>query len=221
MALSQQDLDVRLQKIGCCTGAQAKQLAQYYMYGSECNEEQLQKLTLLNAYLDILSCYKVQATTDTDWVYVFDFSTIKSLPVSIPGYIYTELEIFIGGNSMGSVSINSGNTCGILGDLNNQISQNENIISSVLTCGENDIYITTTAKCNMSPAYARAYFTIDFGSELQLYYMIYFPVYVQQKGKCITGDKDNCVTEKQVEVILENIAIMCKDCFKPNGFAYY
>lgn len=210
MPLSQQDLDVRLQKIGCCTGAQAKQLAQYYMYGSECNEEQLQKLTILNAYLDILTCYKVQTTTDTNWAYQFDLINIKELPIG------SVIQIFIGGNLVAQTITRDSNTCEILNALNNALLGNEDVISSLVNCGGSVATITTIVPCSMTPAYARAYYEV----EGEVYYYQY-PVYIAQEGKCITGDKDNCITEEQIEVILENIAIMCKDCFKPNGFAYY
>lgn len=210
MALSQQDLDVRLQKIGCCTGAQAKQLAQYYMYGSECKEEQLQKLTILNAYLDILSCYKVQATTGTDWIYVVDVDNIKLLPAG------AQIDVYIGGELITSYITKTTEACNEINALNNAILSNPSIISSIDVCNETTKEITITVPCNMTPAYVKAYYQLD-ATE----YTIYFPIYVAQEGKCITGDEDNCVTEEQVEVILENIAIMCKECFKPNGFAYY
>lgn len=210
MALSQQDLDVRLQKIGCCAGAQAKLLAQYYMYGSECKEEQLQKLTILNAYLDILSCYKVQATTATDWVYVVDVDSIKSLPIG------AQIDVFIGGELIATYITKTTETCNEIGGLNVAISNNPNVISSIGSCAKSDNTITITVPCNMTPAYVKTYYGADTTD-----YTSYFPVYVAQEGKCITGDEDNCVTEEQIEVILENIAIMCKECFKPNGFAYY
>lgn len=210
MALSQQDLDVRLQKIGCCAGAQAKLLAQYYMYGSECKEEQLQKLTILNAYLDILSCYKVQATTDTNWIYVIDLDQIKLLPAG------AQIDVFIGGELITSYTTKTTETCNEIGGLNTAILTNSDIISSVNVCNETTKQITVTVPCDMTPAYVKGYY-----NDGDVDYTSYFPVYVSQEGKCITGDEDNCVTEEQVEVILENIAIMCKECFKPNGFAYY
>lgn len=210
MALSQQDLDVRLQKIGCCAGAQAKLLAQYYMYGSECKEEQLQKLTILNAYLDILSCYKVQATTDTNWVYTIDVTGVKLLPSG------SQIDIFIGGELITSYITRTTEYCNEVSALNDAILTNPDVISATGICALSGSTITITVPCDMTPAYVKTYY-----NDGDVDYTSYFPVYVQQEGKCITGDEDNCVTEEQVEVILENIAIMCKECFKPNGFAYY
>ena len=130
MALSQQDLEVRLQKTGCCVGHEAKRLAQYYLYGSECAEEQLQKVTILNAYLDILSCYKVQATTATNWIYVIDLNDITLLGLD------STIEIYIGGELIVEYIIISENICDELDNIVTAIKANSNIIDATFLCEE-------------------------------------------------------------------------------------
>lgn len=212
MTLSQQDLNVRLQKTGCCVGQEAKRLAQYYLYGSECAEEQLQKVTILNAYLDILSCYKVQATTATNWEYVFDLYAIKVLPIG------SVIDVFIGGELITSYTTQTVEICTELNSLAAVIQANSNVISVTTVCNIeiNKAEITVTVPCNMSPAYVKSYY-----STADTDVTTYYNVYTKQEGKCITQDEDNCITEEQINKIVENISVMCKDCFKPAGFAYY
>jgi hypothetical protein len=211
MSLSQQDLNVRLQKIGCCTGEQAKLAARYYLYGSECAEEQLQKLTLLNAYLDILSCYKTQSTTETSWSYVFDLGSIKSVSIGDIFNIYINGEVIV--NYVSATE----NICTVNTDIRTLLQANESISSVTGFCNDSGSQIKIVASCDMILPYIT--YTHDLGEGL--YETEYLPIYTAQEGKCIIGDADNCITEAQVEVMLENIAIMCKDCFKPNGFGYY
>ncbi len=210
MSLSQQDLNVRLQKIGCCTGEQAKLAARYYLYGSECAEEQLQKLTLLNAYLDILSCYNVQSTTNTDWYYEIDFSYLTAINI---GDVF---KIYINGQLILDYTTTTIDKCSEITSMVNLLLANPDIISVVSYCNISNAGIRIKVGCDMILPYCIRGYGVD-----DSYKAVYLPIYTLEKGKCITGDADNCITEAQVEVMLENIAIMCKDCFKPNGFGYY
>lgn len=239
MSLSQQDLNVRLQKIGCCTGEQAKLAARYYLYGSECAEEQLQKLTLLNAYLDILSCYNVQSTTATNWTYQIDLSSLIEYQNTITQD--DTFNLYINGELIASyvVSQDGLDICTHVGNITSVLLNSEKVISVDSSCNEIAATINVTVDCSMTNAYFIYSNNVQFAEvsvnvnqkinsgveviaqDTKIGSVIYLPIYVVQQGKCITGDKDNCITEAQLEIILENIAIMCKDCFKPNGFAYY
>jgi len=216
MNLSQQDLNVRLQKTGCCVGQEAKRLAQYYLYGSECAEEQLQKVTILNAYLDILSCYQVENTTSTNWVYFLDFTDLLDYYFGTTNTI----KIIIGDQIvLDYVAPVEYTLCGLVTYMCGLIEANPNIISAVPTCDGKNVSMTITAACNMTPASATVYKEYDgYPNDSELYNV---PTFTVQSGKCPNNGEDNCVTEEQINKIIENISVMCKDCFKPAGFAYY
>lgn len=206
MALNQTDLDVRIQQAVCCAGKEAKKLSQFYMYGSDCKEEQLDKLTLLNAYIDILRCYNVQADDDTDWEYYIVYEMADGVSV---GDVF---EIFAGGSLLLSYTAASTNVCTVF----NAIAAALTLITGVsgrATCGETLSRIVITVPCEDAPVFVKIT-RID-NTE------VYIPLQVSVEGKCETGDSDNCVTEEQIETIVENIAKMCKICFQAPGFAYY
>ena len=57
--ISQQDLDVRMQLTGCKFGQLTNEFADNLKYGRKCIVENQRNLVLLNAYLELLECYKV------------------------------------------------------------------------------------------------------------------------------------------------------------------
>jgi hypothetical protein len=61
--ISQQDLDVRMQLTGCKFGQLTNEFADNLKYGRKCIVENQRNLVLLNAYLELLECYKVASGT--------------------------------------------------------------------------------------------------------------------------------------------------------------
>ena len=57
--ISQQDLDVRMQLTGCKFSQLTNEFADNLKYGRKCIVENQRNLVLLNAYLELLECYKV------------------------------------------------------------------------------------------------------------------------------------------------------------------
>jgi hypothetical protein len=207
MALSQTDLDVRLQQLGCCIGKEAKKLQQYYAWGSDCVEEQLNKVLLLEAYAEILKCYKVQATSETRWTYVATFDTKDSMSVG------DTIEIFGNGLLLLEYTVASTTECTVVTALSNLLAEVSGIGISRPSCGASQITMTFDADCEITPVFIK--YTTQEGD------ISYIPVSVYEEGECESGDDDNCITEDQLNVILENISRLCKVCFQPEGFAYY
>lgn len=215
MALSQQDIDVRLQQLGCCIGAEAKKLANYYMYGSECKEEQLQKLTLLNAYADMLSCYSVQATANTDNIFLVSFTDVYKTNFLAGNIVH----FYLGDGEVYTYTVTGGVACTEINDIANGITNLPDLgdiieVSAACNGSKAEVFIETT--CGAKDLQVIMTQVID-----EVTYETIIPVQLYQEGKCETTDDDNCITEDQVNTIVENIAKTCKKCFKSEGFAYY
>ncbi len=215
MAINSTDLQVYLQNLGCCAGLEAKKLANYYMYGSECKEEQLQKLTLLNAYTDMLRCYSVQSTEATNNIFLVSFTDVYKVNFLAGNIVH----FYLGDEEVYTYTVTGGVACT---EINTMISDLLNLadpgdivnVEGTCTGSRAEIFIETT--CAAKDLQVVMSQLID-----EEAYLTIIPVQLYQEGKCETDDDDNCITEDQVETIIENIAKFCKKCFKAPGFAYY
>ena len=92
-SINQQDLNVRLQLAGCKFSDLAQRFNKDLLYGRKCVTENRTDLMLLNVYLEILECYKLDKP---------EVESVGSFQITTLSIGYT-LEIFVNGVSITGV----------------------------------------------------------------------------------------------------------------------
>lgn len=199
--ISQQDLDVRLQLSGCKFSELAQRFNRDLLYGRKCVTENRTDLMLLNVYLEMLECYKVG---------IPEVQSHGNFQITVLEIGYT-LEIFINGISITGVqtstTTNRNSTMHALVDIiNNYQSTYTAVINETGDLHSVDLYgpceggiLTYTTD------------SLDDGIELSV---------TDLEGGVCAIEYDNCLTEKELEVVFDKISDLTTLCFKPLGFTY-
>lgn len=201
MSISQQDLDVRLQLTGCKYGELANRYANDLKYGKKCANTNGRNLALLNAYLELMGCYKV-SVPETLSEGSFQITTLT---------VGFTLEIFIDGVSITgvqtSISTNRNTTMhALVGIINNYQSTYTAVINETGDLYSVDIY----GPCAGGEL---TYTTNATGGEIEL------SITDLKNGVC-GASSDNCLTEDQMNTMFDSISKLTKICFQPLGFTY-
>lgn len=198
--ISQQDLDVRLQLTGCKFGQLTNEFADNLKYGRKCIIENQRNLVLLNAYLELLECYKVALIIEeqpSTGAITFDYNLVATISISIDGALITPP----------MPTNNSAKVDDIVNLFND--SQSEIIASS--NNGNNNFTLNFTGPC--TNAVVDVLYTTAKDS-------INYPVAVEGGVCASTTVYKNCITEEQLALMLDKISKLINICFQPYDFTY-
>ncbi len=185
--ISQNSLDIRLQKLICCIGTLGGKIADNLSIGS-CYTEKLEKLKILIGYLEALECYSI---SDED---ILATGTIKLISIPTSG---VEINILVNGISISGIFTTT--ATGINSQSNalvNQINSYQSTYVATYTLGSQTI--TLTGLCTNDTI------SLTTSDEKLTYTVIGF-----SGGYCSI----NCLTEDQVLEMFERVSKYCEICF--------
>lgn len=202
------DLLVRLQLSGCKYGELANRFADDLKYGKKCAHTNMRNLLLLNAYIELLECYTPLNYTETLATGYFQFQTID---LNNGPY----LELFINGESISGVfTPTSTNVNAEMLALGNQINayQSTYVVTSGVNPvnGKSQLVITGTCKNDSLTCVPH----IPFANKTA------YILGGLTGGACIVTEEDNCLTEEQVQNMLNTVSKLTGLCFQTAGFEY-
>jgi len=198
--ISQQDLDVRMQLTGCKFGQLTNEFADNLKYGRKCIVENQRNLVLLNAYLELLECYKVALIIEeklSTGSITFSYDIVATISISIGDLLITSPMPISSQSEVGDI-VNLFNT-----------NQSEIVVSS--DNENNDFTLNFTGPCTDSVidilydnAKESTTYTVDV-----------------KNGVCAsTTVYKNCITEEQIALMLDKISKLINICFQPYDFTY-
>jgi len=197
--ISQQDLDVRMQLTGCKFGQLTNEFADNLKYGRKCIVENQRNLVLLNAYLELLECYKVALIIEeqpSTGAITFSFAA-ASISISINGVEITPLLMIEDSYDVEYIV--------------SEFNLNQSEIVASLNSQENEFTLNFTGPCTDSVidilydnAKESTTYTVDV-----------------KNGVCAsTTVYKNCITEEQIALMLDKISKLINICFQPYDFTY-
>ena len=200
--ISQQDLDVRLQLTGCKFGQLTNEFADNLKYGRKCIIENQRNLVLLNAYLELLECYKVARIIEEQLSYgsiIFDYSVVETttISISIDGVLITP-----------PMPINNSAK---VDDIVNLFNDSQSKIVASSDNGNNNFTLNFSGPCTNATVDV-LYTTIKDS--------ITYPVAVEGGVCASTTVYKNCITEEQLALMLDKISKLINICFQPYDFTY-
>ena len=200
--ISQQDLDVRLQLTGCKFSQLTNEFADNLKYGRKCIVENQRNLVLLNAYLELLECYKVALIIEeqlSSGSIIFDYSVVETttISISIDGVLITP-----------PMPINNSAKVDDIVNLFND-SQSEIVASS--DNGNNNFTLNFSGPCTNATVDV-LYTTIKDS--------ITYPVNITGGVCAVNKIYKNCITEEQLALMLDKISKLINICFQPYDFTY-
>lgn len=190
MAITQDSINIRLQKLICCIGTLGGEIQGMIAVGNECYKEKLKHLKILVGYLDALKCYNV--TEETNAVATFTF-------LGDPGSGTGSIEFFVNGVSISGIY---NVTTGTLLQNNQWLADQINNYSTDYIAEVVDGIINITGDCHNH--------TLDFTDTNRTGWGTMSTNFTG--GNCI----DNCLTETQVLAMFDKVSEYCDICF-PNA----
>ena len=198
--ISQQDLDVRLQLTGCKFGQLTNEFADNLKYGRKCIVENQRNLVLLNAYLELLECYKVALIIEeqpSTGAITLGYDISATISLSIGDLLITS-----------PMPIDNSEE---IDDIVNLFNTNQSEIVASSDNGNNDFTLNFTGPCTNS--------VIDIlyadGKESTTY-----TVDVKEGVCASTTVYKNCITEEELALMLDKISKLINICFQPYDFTY-
>ena len=199
--ISQQDLDVRMQLTGCKFGQLTNEFADNLKYGRKCIVENQRNLVLLNAYLELLECYKValiiEEQLSSGLSIKFSYNLGGIISISIGGVLITP-----------PMPIESEEEVNFIVDLFNS-SQSEVVVVQIE--GGTSFQLSFTGPCTNS--IVDILYTDKRTSTT-------YPVEVIGGVCASTTIYNNCITEEQLALMLDKISKLINICFQPYDFTY-
>lgn len=198
--ISQQDLDVRMQLTGCKFGQLTNEFADNLKYGRKCIVENQRNLVLLNAYLELLECYKVALIIEEQ---------LSTGSITLSYDISATISLSIGDLLITSpMPIDNSEE---IDDIVNLFNTNQSEIVASSNNGNNDFKLNFTGPCTNS--------VIDIlyadGKESTTY-----TVDVKGGVCASTTVYKNCITEEELALMLDKISKLINICFQPYDFTY-
>lgn len=198
--LNQVDLNVRLQLLGCKYSEIANTYANNLKYGMKCSRENLRKLLLLNALIDILECYDI----------IHDVGGVIEQNIATAGLqINNIVELFSNGVTItGPITLSSNNTTVQATQITTAINNYANTVFSAIVSSTDrkSIIVKLTTPCTNPTVTV----TVNNGTPVVLEYLT--------EGECDVDN--NCFTEDQIKELIDSIAKLIKQCFQPMGYDY-
>lgn len=198
--ISQQDLDVRMQLTGCKFGQLTNEFADNLKYGRKCIVENQRNLVLLNAYLELLECYKVTLIIEEQ---------LSTGSINLSYDISATISLSIGDLLITSpMPISSQSE---VGNIVNLFNTNQSEIVASSNNGNSDFKLNFTGPCTNSVIDI----LYDDGKESTTYT-------VDVKGGVCASTivYKNCITEEQLALMLDKISKLINICFQPYDFTY-
>lgn len=203
-----------VQKAICCSGTKGKQVADMLLSGDKCADKELQKLILLNSYIESLGCYRAPLETTTYTVVVGESIWEVTVPCA------TWDTVLAAGTSAiltidGTPTTFNGDDATTLGDGIITLLQNAAATISVYSvgaCVSGNLTILLTALCDTESivfSYQTPEITTSFNAVLTT------------AGNCAgntlesttaTTTYTNCLTEDQADDIATQISKICDLC---------
>lgn len=212
--LSQQDLDVRLQWLGCCLADKAHSVANSYRIGKNCADEHMVELQLMVALMEVLTCYNILVTGVTEVLATTSIPNFESVNSAInyavsidsTSIVATTAAVVDGTNLATQIAaaINAGTgTHGYTASTSGTGKMNLIIVAPVGSGATANTYIATV--------------TTDPGG-----------IATDVSGNFSGGvtaveevtEEDNCITEEEAQNIVEYLGNKCEICFAPIGYDY-
>lgn len=191
--LTQQDIDVYLQLTGCKYSELAYNYANDLRYGRKCAVKNLNNLSILNNYIELLECYSIEVLSE---------GTLEVESIAIGDTI----QVFVGGTAITPIiTVPVTNVTTVMNNVKNQINEHSEytaVFPGVLRAGEieiegfcenEDLTVTLTGNPDSS-----------------------IVVTGLQGGLC----QNNCITELQAQSIKDKISSLTKICFQRINFPY-
>jgi len=198
--ISQQDLDVRMQLTGCKFGQLTNEFADNLKYGRKCIVENQRNLVLLNAYLELLECYKVALIIEEQ---------LSTGSITLSYDISATISI-----SIGDLLITS--------PMPIDNSEEINDIVNLFNTNQSEIVVSSDNENN--------YFTLNFSgpctdSVIDILYSdgeesTTYTVNVEGGICASVTEYKNCITEEQIALMLDKISKLINICFQPYDFTY-
>jgi hypothetical protein len=189
-----------MQLTGCKFGQLTNEFADNLKYGRKCIVENQRNLVLLNAYLELLECYKVALIIEEQ------LSTgSKTLSYDISATISL---------SIGDLLITSPmpiDNSEEIDDIVNLFNTNQSEIVASSDNGNNDFTLNFTGPCTNSVIDI----LYDDGKESTTY-----TVDVKGGVCASTTVYNNCITEEELALMLDKISKLINICFQPYDFTY-
>ena len=197
--ISQQDLDVRMQLTGCKFGQLTNEFADNLKYGRKCIVENQRNLVLLNAYLELLECYKVAliikeqlSTGSISFNFAAASISILINEVEITPLLmiedYYDVEYIV-----------------------SQFNLNQSEIVASSNNGSGDFTLNFTGQCTDSVI------NILYNDDKE---SATYTVNVTGGVCASTTVYKNCITEEQLALMLDKISKLINICFQPYDFTY-
>ena len=198
--ISQQDLDVRMQLTGCKFGQLTNEFADNLKYGRKCILENQRNLVLLNAYLELLECYKVALIIEEQ---------LSTGSITLSYDISATISLSIGDLLITSpMPIDNSEE---IDDIVNLFNTNQSEIVASSDNGNNDFTLNFTGPCTNSVIDI----LYDDGKESTTY-----TVDVKGGVCASTTVYKNCITEEELALMLDKISKLINICFQPYDFTY-
>jgi hypothetical protein len=210
-AVSQQDLNVRLQLTGCAYSKLANEFANNLKYGRKCAIDNEKTLLLLNAYIELMECYQLELV-----------STYSNTTASFNFLDYYEIGLLTTEFYFNDVLVGEPYEIDSELDLENAAAELNLLQSDYVITLEVDIskpsskpsILVFTGSCSTTTSISIV-FNYD-GGRSQI---LNLPLSL---GNCSSRTKkyNNCISEKQLLSIFDKISKITGVCFKPLGFTY-
>lgn len=206
MSISQQDLTVRLQLASCAYSELANSFANNLKYGRKCSIDNEKTLLLLNAYIELIECYKLNVAA---------VNNVNSSVLINLGYSPTST-ILIGINGTAITPnlpiVNYANVEYIANLFNSLQSEIVLTATDRSTFFDQIFELSFSGPCNGSSVnvlYSSGEVSRDF-------------VLLLENGICASPEikYNNCISEEQLLSIFDRISKITGVCFQPIGFTY-
>ena len=197
--ISQQDLDVRMQLTGCKFGQLTNEFADNLKYGRKCIVENQRNLVLLNAYLELLECYKVASIIE------------EQLSTGSISFNFAAASISILINEVEITPLLMIEDYYDVEYIVSQFNLNQSEIVASSNNGNSDFTLNFTGPCTNSVIDI----LYDDGEESTTY-----TVNVTGGVCASTTVYKNCITEEQLALMLDKISKLINICFQPYDFTY-
>lgn len=199
--LSQQDIDVRLQLAGCAYATLAEEFRKDLIYGKKCTVKDKLNLALLNIYIEMLECYnflnetEVLSTGELTITSVFDGNILTFYVGGIP----ITGAINISSSSVPDATTAIVNAINSYSDSYTAVSPGSGRVTITGPCTNEELTYTFTVGVFAAPVITGSGMT---------------------GGTCVVTEENNCVTEEEIQEIIEKISKLTDICFQAIGFNY-
>lgn len=210
-----------IQKAICCSGNKAKEVADLYLSGNKCANEEFKKLFLLLSYTETLGCYQAPLEV-TEYATTATTPVLTILTVIVPCAIWDSIP---NSSSSVGVTVNGVETSALCSGVTTfgnsflSVLDDLSIGHSVSICSGGNYTITITALCNTTSLTLTTY--LSSGALPPILIATAYIGVVTVAGSCLTyiltptttiTEYTNCLTEDEADSLANNIALLCNLC---------